>query len=235
MHRRASPPPLAQRSARPRRARLFGANREEHLEAESAVESWAGLEDLRPVLRGYLARRCRDQSEIDDVIQEALMRAARYRGSLSDPQRLRAWVVRIAANCLRDHLRREGRLPRGEAGEDVFDRMEGREVAPGELPEDRRLALNGVVVERELALRHLTLAMRRLREADQRVLDAYYAHRQSCACAEMAQVCEVAPELVKCRLFRARRRLRRNLRVRLGTRWSALASGCDVPERSDPA
>jgi RNA polymerase sigma-70 factor (ECF subfamily) len=198
------------------------------LEVANAIESWAGLEDLRPILRMYLARRCRDESEVDDVIQEALLRAARYRGTLDDPTRLRGWVLRIAANCLRDHLRREGRLPRGEVSEEVFERIEGREVVPGETAEDLQLSVNGMVVERDLALKHVLGAMRRLRDDDQLVLDAYYAGRRSCA--ETARVCEVAPELVKCRLFRARRRLRRTLRVRLGTRWDGLGTTTELDE-----
>lgn len=203
------------------------------MDVANTLESWAGLEDLRPILTIYLARRCRDESEIDDITQEALLRAARYRGSLSDPARLRAWVLQIATNCLRDHLRKEGRLPRGEANEEVFDRIEGREDVPGELSEDLHLSLNGVVVEREIALRHMLGAMRRLRDEDQVVLDSYYAGQHSCA--ETARVCEVAPDLVKCRLFRARRRLRRTLRVRLGTRWTALDSGREPAECADPA
>jgi len=205
-----------------------------HRYPEAALEeSWAGLEELRPILRLYLTRRCRDESEIDDVIQEALMRAARYRGSLSDPERLRAWVIRIATNCLRDHLRREGRLPRGEADEEVFERIEGREDVPGELAEELLLSLNGVIVEREIALRHVLGAMRHLRDADQLVLDSYYGDQRSCA--EMARVCEVAPDLVKCRLFRARRRLRRTLRARLGTRWELLELERTSIECNEPA
>jgi RNA polymerase sigma-70 factor (ECF subfamily) len=205
------------------------------LEFPIALGSWAGLEELRPVLKTYLARRCRDESEIDDITQEALLRAARYRGSLYDPARLRAWVIRIAANCLSDHLRREGRLPRGEGSEDVFDRIEGREYAPGETPEELHLCFNGEVMEMELALRHVRGAVRRLRDEDQLVLDAYYTGQQSCAAA--AQVCAVTRDLVKCRLYRARRRLRRTLRVRLGTRSDALgpdrSHSSDGPRASD--
>ena len=203
------------------------------MEFTDTRESWAGLEDLRPVLQAYLARRCRDESEADDIIQEALLRAARYRGSLNDPARLRAWVVRIAANCLRDHLRREGRLPRGESGEDVFDRLEGRESAPGEIPEDGQLSLDGEVVEKQVALRHVLRAMRRLRDEDQLVLDSYYTAQRSSR--ETAEICEVTPDLVKCRLFRARRRLRRTLRVRLGARFDALGTAIEPAECGEPS
>ena len=203
------------------------------MEFANARESWAGLEELRPVLQMYLARRCRDENEADDIIQETLLRAARYRSSLSDPERLRAWVIRIAANCLRDHLRREGRLPRGESSEEVFERIEGRESVPGEISEDGQLSLNGEVVEKQLALRHVLGAMRRLRDEDQLVLDSYYTAQRSSL--ETAQICDVAPDLVKCRLFRARRRLRRTLRAKLGTRLDALSTACEAAECAEPS
>ena len=203
------------------------------MELVNTVESWAGLEDLRPVLHLYLARRCRDDSEVDDIVQETLLRAARYRGSLSQPARLRAWVLRIAANCLRDHLRREGRLPRGDSGDDVFDRIEGREDVPGETPDDRQLLLEGEVVEKELALRQVLRAMRRMREDDQLVLDSYYVGERTCS--ETAEVCELEPDLVKCRLFRARKRLRRTLRRRIGRSWELFGDAQGALEIAEPA
>jgi RNA polymerase sigma-70 factor (ECF subfamily) len=181
----------------------------------------------------YLASRCRDESEIDDVIQEALLRAARYRGSLNDPARLRAWVIRIAANCLADHLRREGRLPRGEAGEEVFDRIEGREDVPGEIADDGQVAVNGQVVEKQTALRHVFGAMRRLRAEDQLVLDSYYTRQRTSL--ETARICAVAPDLVKCRLFRARRRLRLTLRNSLGAAWEPVHARYESAACIDPA
>src|SRR5262249_2916342 len=50
---------------------------------------WYGLEELRPLLRNFLRRHCRDGFELEDVVQETLLRAARYRGSLSDSRNLR--------------------------------------------------------------------------------------------------------------------------------------------------
>ena len=77
----------------------------------SDVPTWGELEDLRPALRSFLARRCRDESELDDVVQETLLRAARYRGSLTRSGSLRPWALRIAANVLCDRVRVERRLP----------------------------------------------------------------------------------------------------------------------------
>ncbi len=197
------------------------------MEVESALGTWAGLAELRPVLQRFLARRCRDESEAEDVVQEALLRASRYRKSLSHPERLRPWVMRIALNVLRDHVRRERRLPRIDVDPDLFERIEGREGVPGEPREDLQVHLEGAVVEKPRALVHLSDAKGELRTPDRTVLDSYYEAGRSCF--ETAQVCEIPPNLVKVRLFRARKRLQLVLRSRL-------RSEADPPfERSEVA
>lgn len=183
------------------------------MEVQLEMETWAGLAELRPVVRRFLARRCRDESEAEDVAQEALLRASRYRSSLADPERLRPWVLRIALNILRDHVRRERRLPRIDVDQDLFERIEGRESIPGEPREDLQVHLEGAVVEKPRVLLHLGHAKRDLLVRDRTVLDSYYEGGRSCA--ETAQVCEIPPDLVKVRLFRARARLQRALRSRL--------------------
>lgn len=174
-----------------------------------ATHTWEGLEDLRPLLVAYLTPRCRDAHELDDIVQETLLRAARYRPSLADSKRLEAWTLRIAANVLRDHIRRERRFPRIEETDSVLELCEGREHPPEERAESVQLRLGTSVLEKELALRHLDVAMLRLRREDRTVLGSYYAGDGRCA--ETARTCAISPPLVKVRLFRARRRLLRVL------------------------
>jgi RNA polymerase sigma-70 factor (ECF subfamily) len=180
-----------------------------------ASESWSGLAEMRPVVGRFLARHCRDQSEVDDLAQEALLRASRYRKSLIDAARLRPWLLRIALNVLRDHVRRERRLPRTEVDQDLFELIEGREGVPGESREDLQVQLDGAVVEKPRALVHLCDAKGELRPRDRVVLDSHYEAGRSCR--ETAFVCEIPHALVKVRLFRARKRLQRALRSRLRT------------------
>jgi RNA polymerase sigma factor (sigma-70 family) len=177
------------------------------------MRCWSGLDELRPLLESHLARRCRDAHELDDIVQETLLRAARYRASLIDPARLSVWVLRIGTNVLRDRVRRENRFPRAEANDQLFDLVEGREAMPDEQVEEEDLALEGVLIARERAVAELCGALGRLRDADREVLCSYYGGAQSCR--ETSQDCEIAPDLVKVRLFRARRRLLRVLRLRL--------------------
>jgi len=183
------------------------------MQAPSASETWSGLAELRPVVRRFLGRRCRDDSEAEDISQETLLRASRYRGSLSDASCLRPWLLRIALNVLRDHVRRERRLPRVEVDPTMFDLVEGREGIPGEPREDASVDLDGALVEKPRALVELCDAKQGLRTPDRIVLDSHYEAGRSCK--ETAFVCEIPAYLVKVRLFRARKRLQRVLRTRL--------------------
>ena len=142
--------------------------------AESIVH-WTGLEGLEPELRRYLRRRCRDASEADDVVQETLLRAARYRPGLVEPQRIHGWIQRIAANVLRDQRRREGRQGRVELdGWRGLDRLQGRELAPGDAEQEAYVRVEGLALERGMLLEHLASVLGMLRDGDRRVLSCYY-------------------------------------------------------------
>ena len=183
------------------------------MELETAAEPWNGLADLRPAVRDFLFRHCRDESEADDIVQDTLIRASRYRASLLEATRLRPWLLRIAMNVLRDHLRRERRMPRVDADPEIFDRIEGREDVPGEVREDVQVELDGALLEKPRVLVQLFDAKRRLRLPDRLVLDSHYEAGRSCG--ETAVLCAIPRELVKVRLFRARKRLHRALRCHL--------------------
>lgn len=175
--------------------------------------SWIGLEELRSDVRAALSRRSCRRVELDDVVQEALMRAARYRGSLCDPGRLRAWVIRIALNVMRDAVRRDQRLPRIEKPDEVLELVAGREDIPGDPPEDDSVEAEGELFERHVLIQHMDRALMDLPRVDQRVLGAWYAEHDPDRPA--LHVREVADDMDKVRVFRARARLTRLLRKRL--------------------
>jgi len=180
---------------------------------EQEPGQWSGLTELEPALRSFLESRCRDGSEVDDVIQETLLRAARYRSSLADPARLRGWTLRIAGNVLRDHMRRECRLPRVEAGDEWLATLQGNEPDPGGQGEHLSLSGAGMVLEKAELLDHMEVALDDLRRSDRQVLWSYYGGSPSCS--RTARELKIPAELVKVRLFRARRRLLRALQERL--------------------
>lgn len=193
------------------------------LGATSSPLQWGGLEELEPGLRAYLGRRCRDGSEVDDVVQETLLRAARYRDSIVDLRRLQGWVTRIARNVLSDHIRRECRLRRAEAAEERLPGLVAREVPPGETGELASLYVGRKLVDTEDLLGHLEAAMGDLRDEDRRALHAYYGGGQDCrgTGAELG----IPAALVKVRLFRARRRLARAIRRSVARGGAPEASG----------
>lgn len=175
------------------------------------IRDWSGLEELRGELETYLARRCRDANEVDDVVQETFLRAARYRRGLAEPQRLRAWVLRIASNVYRDRCRREALLPRLGAWEEALGRVEGREDDPAE--HEASVCIEGRLIGRADMVAELSGAVARLSDGDRALLDSYYGGGESCS--RTGDECGIQPDLVKVRLFRARRRLLAALRRRL--------------------
>lgn len=194
------------------------------------ARSWCGLEALEPDLRSYLGRRCRDRHDVDDAVQETLVRAARYRASLADPVRLRGWAMRIATNVLRDQRRRWGAPLGGALALDGQGDGPGVELElapePERDPPEEWLRLERHHVPREEALDLLARALASLRQDDRSVLDAYYAG--SGGGPATARACGISPRLVKVRLFRARGRLRRAVRRLLaleGDRWIEGARG----------
>lgn len=141
---------------------------------------WDGLWELRIPLRGYLARRCRDDNEIDDLLQETLLRAARYRGALEPTRLLRPWLLRIAGNVLHDHVRRENRIVREEGADEIFEQLEGRESIPGDLEPGERVTIEGQPLPLVAALDELECAVVGLGVAEQDALRRYYGGAQMC-------------------------------------------------------
>ena len=184
---------------------------------------WSGLEETRSALKTFLGRRVRDENEVEDIIQETLLRAARYRTGLQSDDRLRPWVLRIATNVLRDHRRRTQRTSTVAVDEEWFDRCPDEHRAARDDPHGDVLELDGGLVDRETVLGYLAQAVARLSPSDRAVLASFYGGSGSCV--ETGQRCGLDPALVKVRLFRARRRIESWVRRSLfRDRWRKLES-----------
>ena len=181
--------------------------------------AWDGLEEMRDGLRAFLVRHCTDENDIEDVIQETFLRAARYRRRRV-VQCLRPWAMRIALNVLADARRRVVRT-QAQTGDEAFDPPEIVEPEPGTDCAYRvgEQWLDGESA-RELVLRTLGGMERR----DRGLLDSFYGGTSSTALAALE--CDIPQRLVKVRLYRARQRLLRALRQRVlrERRWAQLAS-----------
>jgi len=165
-------------------------------------ERWKSLDALEPSLRRFLSTRSRDAAEIDDVLQETFLRAARFRETLKEPARLRSWAFRIAANVLADRIRREARYLRVSEGEPLLE-----ELAVEEANDDSgSIVIGGRSEPREEVLEVLIEALDRLRSRDRSLIESYYGGAGSCR--ETAEFCSLPEDIVKVRLYRARTRLK---------------------------
>jgi RNA polymerase sigma-70 factor (ECF subfamily) len=64
-----------------------------------------------PALRARAAQLCRSHYEPEDVVQDALVRAFVTTSRVSDPSRIRAWLLTIVTNTFIDLTRRRRRRP----------------------------------------------------------------------------------------------------------------------------
>ncbi|HTJ68383.1 MAG TPA: sigma-70 family RNA polymerase sigma factor [Actinospica sp.] len=71
----------------------------------------AVVAEYLPLVYNIVRRSLRHSADVDDVVQETMLQLVRGVGSLRDPERLRAWVVAITVNQIRDHQRSAVRAP----------------------------------------------------------------------------------------------------------------------------
>ncbi len=71
-----------------------------------------------PLVYNVVGRALNGHADVDDVVQETMLRAVDHLGSLRDPDSFRSWLVAIAMRQIRDRARRTSpdRLPDGLPG-----------------------------------------------------------------------------------------------------------------------
>ncbi|MEM6672147.1 MAG: sigma-70 family RNA polymerase sigma factor [Planctomycetota bacterium] len=171
------------------------------------------LASLRPSVVDFLRHRCRDEHQAEDLAQDTLLRAARFRSMLGKIERPRAWALQIAANLHRDQARRESWQRLLPPDHPTFGAIPGTEPVPGDDGGAERFEVEGRLLDLEDVVREVRATWAELMPRDRVVLDAYYLDGSTTE--ETARACRVAPRLVKVRLFRARRRLESAVRRRL--------------------
>jgi RNA polymerase sigma-70 factor (ECF subfamily) len=155
---------------------------------------------------------CRQREDAEEVTQEALLRVFQNLGQLKEPERVRAWVFRIARNaCLMK--RRHG----------VFapDRELSLDELKPELMGDHQPWPDDMVLRHELA-ETLDLAIAALPEIYRTVL--LLRDREELSTAETAGILDISMDTVKTRLHRARLAVRHALDQQLkgGARDAAI-------------
>lgn len=149
-------------------------------------------------VRAVCLARVGRTGDLDDLVQEAFLRAFQGLSRLEDPARFGAFLHRIAHNLCVDRLRRSGREP--VAVEDVDLALPGEHEAVLDVREERLAKLRLQVGRLPLLLREAVL----LFYFDQKNL------------AEIGQVLGITAAAVSQRLHRARQHLRQVLGVEEG-------------------
>jgi RNA polymerase sigma-70 factor (ECF subfamily) len=75
------------------------------------AEARGAWRDIEARLRPYVARRVASAAEVDDIVQEILVRVHKGLATLRDDDSFGGWVYRIAARAVADWARSRARDP----------------------------------------------------------------------------------------------------------------------------
>src|ERR1700730_12715893 len=87
------------REAEPAADVVLAAQRGERAALDDLVSSYL------PLVYNIVGRAMNGHPDVDDVVQETMLRAVRGVGDLRDPQAFRSWLVAIAVRQVRDSYR----------------------------------------------------------------------------------------------------------------------------------
>ena len=117
-------------SADPYLACIAGPNRIDRIDSLAVLQQH--ILDVAPRVRAFARRLCRDSHDAEEVAQDALARALRYRDALDpDLGSLQHWMMKTAFRSYLDHRARAA--PRVEMGEMLAPRPH-TEPLTGEQP-----------------------------------------------------------------------------------------------------
>lgn len=150
----------------------------------------------RPVY-GLCLRLLRTEAEAAEIAQDAFLRAFQNLHRYDENRPFDLWVMAIARNLCLDLLRRRSRLQ-------VEDVSEMKDALPS-----GEKSLEEGAIERE-ERRSLEAALSTLPADDREVLALYYVQKRTTK--EIAEVMGVAPGTIMARLFRAREKLRKQMK-----------------------
>lgn len=184
--------------------------------------AFAGLaERYRWELRVYCYRMLGSFDDAEDLVQEALLRAWRYRGSFQGRSTFRAWLYRIATNVCLDFLDRHPRHPTpGQTGRPA--QVPWLQPYPDRLLEPvaaREAEPEAVVIARETIELAFVVAIQHLPPRQRAVL--ILRDMLGWPAAETAALLEMSVAAVKSALQRARPVLREHLPQRRAVQATA--------------
>jgi RNA polymerase sigma factor (sigma-70 family) len=74
-----------------------------------------------PLIYNIVGRALSGHADVDDVVQETMLRAVRGLAGLRDPAAFRSWLVAVAIRQMREHYRARQAAPVAELGDEVAD------------------------------------------------------------------------------------------------------------------
>lgn len=146
-----------------------------------------------PAMRGYARRITGSLADADDVVQESLLQAWTRLADLSEPNAVRAWLMRITANCSINVVRRRKSTTTIDAVADPPD--------PAPTPEAAALTATGMTA--------LSVALARLPEEQRNCWVLKEMGDQSYE--EIGRTLSISPDSVRGRLSRARATLLKDM------------------------
>jgi RNA polymerase sigma-70 factor, ECF subfamily len=176
-------------------------------------------------LFGAALRLTRNESEAQDLVQDALVRAYRFQHHFEPGTNLKAWLLRILTNTFINHYRRSARERK------VLDHEEGAPIGDGVMSRAamRSLTDSTAVAQEGLLRKEILAAIDSLPE-DYRIM-VVLADVEELAYKEIAETLSVPIGTVMSRLHRARKMLQKSLvqqAVQMGiVSPSALEEGAD--------
>ena len=160
------------------------------------MDFWEIYDRYYARVRGYAASMLRDSAAGEDVVQETFLRAQSHLESIREPDKVAAWLFRIAHNLCMDHVRAR----------------KASRIDPTVDPE-AAATCDPVSVQRDLERGEMSACVReqvgRLPETDRAVILLYDI--MALSHQEIADVLGIGAGAVKVRLHRARKKLRLHL------------------------
>lgn len=138
---------------------------------------------------------CRNADLADDMTHTAIEKALRGAARLRDAARLKAWLFRILANCLRDHARAQREFVQLDGIEDAI-------ADTGPTPEEARASAELTLRVRR-AVGELPLGQRQA---------VTLVDLEGCSYAQVGEILDIPIGTVMSRLCRARQALRERLK-----------------------
>src|SRR6202044_4223439 len=79
------------------------------------------LSSYLPLIYNIVGRALSGHAEVDDVVQDTMLRVVRGLSGLRDPAAFRSWLVAVAIRQMREHYRARQATPVAELGDEVAD------------------------------------------------------------------------------------------------------------------